>query len=158
MTIIKLKRGLKATWETENPVLASGEPGVELDTHMTKVGDGTTSWNELPYDVGDPGAAETMDTVATLTPSQAIHQYNINALANALEIVNPVISDFLDGRSLLFRIKDNGTIQTIVWGDKYRAIGITLPNATVAGKTLYVGAKWNAADTKFDVLAVGLQA
>lgn len=157
MTIIKLKRAIKATWLTENPVLAAGEPGVELDTHMTKVGDGTTPWNDLPYDVGDPGAVETVDTLTTLTPSEPVHQYNITDQASALTIANPNILDFLDGRSLMIRIKDDGAPRAISWGDKYRGIGITLPSTTVAGKMLYVGAKWNAADGKFDVLSVGRQ-
>lgn len=157
MTIIKLKRALKATWETVNPVLASGEPGVELDTHMSKVGDGVTPWNDLPYDVSDPGAVETVTTLTTLIPSEPVHQYNITAQASALTIANPNSLEFLDGRSLMIRIKDDGTARAITWGDKYRGIGVVLPNSTVAGKMLYVGIKWNAADVKFDVLSVGRQ-
>lgn len=63
-----------------------------------------------------------------------------------------------DGQTLIVRIKDNGTARTITWGTTWRAIGVTLPVSTVAGKTTYIAAKWNAADTKFDVLAVGFEA
>lgn len=36
-------------FSTENPILQSGELGYETDTHLLKVGDGTTKWNSLPY-------------------------------------------------------------------------------------------------------------
>ena len=51
----KLKRGLSDEWETKNPILAAGEPGVEKDTSLLKIGDGTTPWNSLPYSVGGGG-------------------------------------------------------------------------------------------------------
>ena len=46
-TIFQLKRGLAAAWERTNPILAPGEPGWTLDTHILKVGDGITPWNDL---------------------------------------------------------------------------------------------------------------
>ena len=61
----------------------------------------------------------------------------------------------VDGNVLLIRIKDNGTVRTLSWNAIYRAIGLTLPTATVANKTLYVGAVYNAVDTKWDVIATG---
>lgn len=49
MTRIQLRRGTAAEWANVNPVLASGEPGVEVDTSKLKVGDGSTAWADLPY-------------------------------------------------------------------------------------------------------------
>lgn len=49
MTVIKLKRGLAASWAALNPILAQGEAGAEIDTGQLKIGDGFSSWNELPY-------------------------------------------------------------------------------------------------------------
>ena len=46
---IKLRRASAAEWIKENPILHSGEPGVELDTFKFKIGNGVLSWNELPY-------------------------------------------------------------------------------------------------------------
>lgn len=46
-TIFQLKRGLANAWERNNPILAPGEPGWTLDTHVLKIGDGITCWNEL---------------------------------------------------------------------------------------------------------------
>lgn len=41
-----------AKWETENPVLAKGEIGIEIDTRKFKVGDGVTAWVALRYASG----------------------------------------------------------------------------------------------------------
>ena len=38
-----------ADWTADNPVLLIGELGIESDTNKAKVGDGTTTWNNLPY-------------------------------------------------------------------------------------------------------------
>ena len=57
-TKIQLRRDLAANWASTNPVLAQGEPGLELDTHKIKVGDGTTSWNDLAYTVNQSGLEE----------------------------------------------------------------------------------------------------
>lgn len=47
--IIRTRRDIATNWTTENPVLALGEQGYETDTGKLKFGDGTTSWNNLPY-------------------------------------------------------------------------------------------------------------
>lgn len=99
----------------------------------------------------------TASSTATLTPTAAAQQYNITAQSAGLTIAAPTGS-FLDGQGLLFRIKDNGTARAITWNGVFRAVGVTLPTTTVISKVLYVGAKWNAAESVFDVLAVGQQA
>ena len=45
----KLRFDTAANWTSLNPILAEGEPGVEIDTHLLKMGDGGTAWNDLPY-------------------------------------------------------------------------------------------------------------
>lgn len=46
---IQLRRDTSANWTAQNPVLAQGEPALELDTGKLKFGDGTTTYNSLPY-------------------------------------------------------------------------------------------------------------
>ena len=46
-TTFQFKRGLEADWVRVNPILAAGEPGWALDSHILKIGDGTHRWNEL---------------------------------------------------------------------------------------------------------------
>lgn len=46
-TTFQFKRGYADSWKKNNPILAPGEPGWTLDTHVLKIGDGITPWNEL---------------------------------------------------------------------------------------------------------------
>jgi hypothetical protein len=46
---IQFRRGTAAEWYANNPTLAEGEMGIELDTHKFKIGDGATLWNDLAY-------------------------------------------------------------------------------------------------------------
>lgn len=46
---IQFRRGAALTWTATNPILATGEPGLETDTGFFKVGDGATLWADLPY-------------------------------------------------------------------------------------------------------------
>lgn len=102
------------------------------------------------------GVVSTAST-ATLTATSAANQYNLTAQAAALTVAAPT-GTFQDGQGLLFRFKDNGTPRGISWNAVFRAVGVTLPTTTVLSKVLYVGAKWNAAESKFDVIAVGQEA
>jgi len=47
MSIAKVNT--RAKWTALNPVLLSGETGIETDTKAKKNGDGKTPWNQLPY-------------------------------------------------------------------------------------------------------------
>ncbi len=49
MATIQLRNGTSALWTTNNPTLAQGEPGVESDTGLFKIGDGVTDWVNLAY-------------------------------------------------------------------------------------------------------------
>jgi len=46
---LQFRRGTAAQWTSANPVLASGEMGIETDTDKFKLGNGTLAWNSLPY-------------------------------------------------------------------------------------------------------------
>lgn len=54
--LIQLRRATKSQWTAANPVLSSGEVVVETDTRQVKIGNGSTSYNSLPYGFtqGDP--------------------------------------------------------------------------------------------------------
>jgi len=54
-TIIRFRRGLAAAWTATNPILVEGEVGYETDTFKIKIGNGTTAWNALPYNLGFSG-------------------------------------------------------------------------------------------------------
>lgn len=48
-TQIQMRRDTAANWTSTNPTLASGEWGLETDTRLMKIGDGTTAWTSLAY-------------------------------------------------------------------------------------------------------------
>lgn len=54
---IKLRRATSDLWDLENPILGDGEIGIDQSIGSFKIGDGVSSWTELPYAVlkGDPG-------------------------------------------------------------------------------------------------------
>jgi len=61
----------------------------------------------------------------------------------------------LDGQKLIIRIKDDGTARTLTWNTVFReSTDLPKPTITVLGKTLYLGFIYNAADSKWDCLAV----
>lgn len=51
-TKILLRNDSSANWTSNNPILAKGQIGVQIDTKKFKFGDGTTPWNSLSYGAG----------------------------------------------------------------------------------------------------------
>lgn len=97
-------------------------------------------------------------STASLTPDiSAFDQYNLTAQAVGLTINAPNGTP-VDGNKLIIRLLDNGSSQTISWNATYTVIGQSLPTATTAGKMTYVGCIYNAANTRWDVVAVTTQA
>ena len=47
--LIQLRRDTAANWTSVNPTLAAGEMGLETDTNLFKIGDGSTAWSALLY-------------------------------------------------------------------------------------------------------------
>lgn len=100
---------------------------------------------------------QTVASAATVTPTSANDIVTITAQAAALALANPT-GTFVEGQSLIIRIKDNATARAITYGTDYRAIGVTLPTTTVLSKTTYLGIIYNDTDTKWDVVGVTTQA
>jgi hypothetical protein len=97
-------------------------------------------------------------SASSLTPDVAVaDQYAYTALAANLTINAPTGTP-VDGQKLLFRILDNGTTRTLTWNATFTVIGAVLPTSTTANKMIYVGCIYNAANTRWDVIAVTTQA
>lgn len=62
-----------------------------------------------------------------------------------------------DSQKLIFRIYSSSAYG-LTWNSIFRVIGVVLPTTTVANKTIYVGCIYNSNDTKWDVVAVTVQA
>jgi len=96
----------------------------------------------------------TTASTATLTvDSDNVDVALVTAQAAALTIAAPTGTPTA-GQQLTIRIKDNGTARALAWNAIFRAFGTALPVTTTLGKTLYVRAMWNAADSKWDVINV----
>lgn len=103
-----------------------------------------------------PRVSSTTST-ASITPDvSAFDQYCVTAQAVSLTINAPIGSP-VNGTKLIFRLLDNGSSQTISWNATFTGIGVTLPTATVTSKMTYVGCIYNAANTRWDVVAVTTQ-
>ena len=48
-TKIQIRRDTAANWNSNNPILSSGEFGLESDTQKIKVGNGSATWTSRPY-------------------------------------------------------------------------------------------------------------
>lgn len=51
---IQLRNDTASNWTSANPTLLSGEIGIETDTLKFKIGNGSTAWNSLAYNVALP--------------------------------------------------------------------------------------------------------
>jgi len=122
-------------------------------------GKGVTSSIQAQLDAKSPlnPRVQTVVSSATVTPVSTNDLVTITAQAVGLTLANPT-GTFVEGQSLMIRIKDNNTAQTISFGTNYRAIGITLPTTTVISKTMYLGIIYNSTDAKFDVIGLNQQA
>lgn len=103
------------------------------------------------------GTTTTGSTITATVGGSPYVQYNVTALAANATIAAPSGAP-ASGDRLTYRIKDNATSHTLSWNSIFRAVGVTMPTATTISKTLYVGCIYNSDDTKWDVVAVALEA
>jgi hypothetical protein len=99
MPTMQQKRGTSSRWTSTNPILLAGEIGVETDTNKLKIGDGTTSWNNLDYvgvDVANIAYTHTQNALLdtwtiqhplAFKPNIIITDYNSNILECDIEYV-----------------------------------------------------------------------
>jgi hypothetical protein len=93
----KFRRGTSADWAAANPILAEGEPGVDIDTDGFKVGDGVTAWNDLPFITGGSGGGGSTVSWANITgkpitfPPSA-HQHQVSDVVQFAENVQDLVA------------------------------------------------------------------
>lgn len=110
--------------------------------------------NFIPTAV-EPYTVNTITSSATPTPIIATKRnfFAVTALAAGATVAAPSGTP-TDGMGLIMRFKDNGTARALAFNAIYRIIGVILPITTTINKTLYIGAIYNLADSKWDVLAI----
>ena len=100
---------------------------------------------------------QTVASSATVTAVSTNDIVTITAQAVGLTLANPT-GAFVEGQSLIIRIKDDGTARSIAYGTNFREIGVTAPTTTTANRTTYLGCIYNSTDTKFDIVGVCTEA
>lgn len=86
-TTIQFRRGPTSEWISNNPILASGEPGYDITNNILKVGDGVSAWNNLDSIGGGEVSNETIDDrVASLLVAGSGISLNYNNNSNSLNI------------------------------------------------------------------------
>lgn len=135
-TRIQLRRGVAADWVDTNPILADGEPGIETDTGVLKIGNGVTAWNSLPklFDnvystipgtedlIADAIAAEVSRANAAYTTpasmASALASYTttaalttaINAEISRADAAYAPIGSVGGGSTYVYNVKDHGAV------------------------------------------------
>lgn len=123
---------------------------------------GTSDTQTLTNKRIDPRVSSTASITSPLAPnSDNFDQYAATAQTTDFTI-NADSGTPVNGQKILFRFTDNGSTRAITWttgsSKAYRAIGVTLPTATTANKTVYVGCIYNAAADRWDAVAVTTEA
>lgn len=117
--IIKLKRGQSTTWASKNIVLKDGEPGVELDSHQMKVGDGKTAWKDLPY-VGNGQSVELPENIMKFLG--VVSELPESAEDNTVCLMDNIVYIYSNNSWQVFH--NNGSIGVIkIIGDDSRTDG-----------------------------------
>lgn len=73
---IQLRRDTAANWTAVNPVLRAGEAGYESDTRRLKIGDGASSWAQLPYVSGGGTLSNLTDVNTTSKVDGSVLYYD----------------------------------------------------------------------------------
>lgn len=128
----QLRRGLATEWTTVNPVLASGEMGLETDTYKIKVGNGSLNWNDLPYgltqyDLQDVTSVGSTTNVAINITNTAVSS---NTISGALTVAGGVgIGGNLNvGNELAVA---GNTVANAIIANNYVSTHLVLGNSTV---------------------------
>lgn len=103
-----------------------------------------------------PRVISTTDDATAVIDVALTDVYQLTAVANATTF--STTGSPVDGQRMMIRFKDAGVAKGLTWDAVFAVIGVTLPTTTVAGKWHYVGVVYNSTSSKWDVLAVAVQA
>jgi hypothetical protein len=99
----------------------------------------------------------TTDDATAVIDVDITDQYQLTAIANATEFA--VTGTPVNGQKLLIRYLDAGTAKALTYAaNTFKVIGVTAPTTTVISKTGYIGCVYNSASSRWEIIAVGLEA
>ena len=141
---IQFRRGTASEWSSVNPTLADGEMGIETNTKLFKIGNGSDTWNNLDYGglkgtqgptgyVGSIGQ-QVVDNVLYVSKSgkdtnvgTSIGQSKLT-IKGALAIATP-------GTTVFIKSGDYTEINPIVIPENVAILGDSLRTVTIRPKT-----------------------
>jgi len=152
----RFQRGLASRWSLTNPVLGAGEPGVELDTGLFKMGDGHTAWNDLDYFFTEPLITSLIQSelstanvpfyvpfgrngdLITFTGPRLYFPQNCELMDAIFSVTTPP-----EGSSAIFEVLKNGSPTyssdpTIAASDYTSSAGVLAGPTTFAARTDYL--------------------
>jgi hypothetical protein len=116
---IQFRRGTASEWTSANPILAVGEMGIETDTDLFKIGDGTTAWNSLAYGGIEGGFNSTQEIVSVGT-SRALTSADTGKLITNSAAITITVEGIAVGKQVDF-VQTNAAQITFAAGS-----GVTL--------------------------------
>ena len=158
---LQFRRGTATEWSNTNPVLASGEMGIETGTNLFKIGNGSTAWNSLSYGglqgaTGPVGAISNAISGSVGTPSIAFASDlsagfylptsgNIGVATSGVERVRlgsnvtvptpmraRIVTSNLSGTSATVDFTSNDGIYYHITNTGFNALTLTFPGNNVA--------------------------
>ena len=144
MSIVRIqnRRGTAAQWLAKDPILGSGEVGFEIDTGNFKIGDGTTSWEDLPYFQNAEFATYlTSDDINVANGVAPLDGNSRVPLANLYHAIQELIAHNADTTGV-HGISDTSQLATISYVDNV-ASGITAKPAVEAATTENLSATYS---------------
>ena len=119
-----------ARWQSINPILATGEIGIEIDgAKGYKIGDGVTRWNDLPYPANPTNVVQDLGNNENAVPSQKLVTEKLTELGSEVDNINDALrevetrpeatqSEYVElkdkeGNSLLFISKEKALIPNL---------------------------------------------
>jgi hypothetical protein len=110
--MIKVKRGTTEKWtEDSGVILESGQPGYDKTKHKLKIGDGETSWSDLPYTSG-LFANEIIDSESNAKTRKEADKFDITPITYGTKVPD----DKTIGQIYLQEITEPEVDYVIEWG------------------------------------------
>lgn len=125
LTKIRFREDTAANWKIANPVLSSAEPGYEIDTGLFKIGDGKTTWLDLPY--------KTSKDVFTDVPQDGlmyVRTYAVDAKMGTWTLIPSYLKDIDDAANVYGR-RNNEWVKLDYFATKFQKDNLTFDLETV---------------------------
>lgn len=160
VAIVGRAGGINSYEVTITPTTLSADRTLTLPDATTTVA-GTDATQTLTNKRINPRVLTSGSTSGNFTiDGDTTDLYVAEGLSGAITFLQPSGTP-VNGQKLMIRIEDNGTSRGITWtttSGAFRAVGVTLPTTTTAGKVTYIGCVYNSTDVFWDVIATVTQA